>query len=560
MTIPNIPGFTSKPDSLADLWSMPEGDFSEELWPLDALQSMTEFPTEWLVIEQHDYSSTSGSTGVSAFLTDLSGWEEAKKRHDWSARYLGEYLFDEAAKDESGLFETLGTDSSAEFLVQVQRNHNLLPTTVDLSLPFQWFWGAMRNGNNWSYLDSAGNERPLVRSVITAESYQVEVRALELRRYLERRGMVAVLQYDHVIYSNSPKFQTVNHEYSGKWSAFIWTPAHEHIGDGFDSFSRLLGKRMVIGGVSHPNPMALDHDNPERTNYPDFIIGVDAASGRTISFTSNEDELANYFGKNPDAPHYLTPVYFDPKVLNKYRDEPSKYEVSSTRLSCLGLWSVTIGASTTGLIEVYLGDLGRDIPWQEWPHWKANNVPPGGTMSEDRFRRDFLAQWAGEPDTLEAMRDSLVALRQASTESLGWPLIRELDNYGLLDLNGLSLPTTNEQRELLIPVITLSKAFVDAIDERALRSVVSNAVEGDRSLALLEKFVIERGGDANIVQPLRALYRLRSSGGLAHWGGSEASKVFEKLGLSNMTPSEIVLFLATGLTTAMDSIRLLIKK
>lgn len=429
---------------------------------------------------------------------------------------------------------------------------------MDISLPFLWFWDAIREGNNWLYLDSAGIEHPLVRSTIAGDSYQVEVRALELRRYLARRGLVAVVQHDHVTYANSTAFQSANHVFKNSWASFIWTPAHSTIGDGFSSFSRLLGKHVVVGIDNGPRPPALDYGKPEDVEHPQFVYGVDPTTGATLQYTSDPDALANYFGANPDAPHYLTPVYFDPRVLNRYRDEPSKYEIGSTRLSCLGLWSISVGYSTTGLVEVYLGDLGRDLPWQEWSHWKTHNVLPGGQMNEDRFRRDFLAQWAGEPTTLEQMRESLSNLREASAAQLGFELVRELDGPDLLEFERLQLPTTAEQRELLLPVLTLAKAFVDAIDERALRTYLG-AERGERSLVLLEKLAVRLGGEPAIVQPFRSLYRLRSSGGLAHWGGSEVASVVERLGFAGLTPAEVVEALARGLHQACSALAHLLR-
>lgn len=39
--------------------------------------------------------------------------------------------------------------------------------------------------------------------------------------------------------------------------------------------------------------------------------------GNEISHTCNPKKLSNYFGANPDAPYYLTPVLFDASVLGK---------------------------------------------------------------------------------------------------------------------------------------------------------------------------------------------------------------------------------------------------
>ncbi|MDO4067187.1 hypothetical protein [Clavibacter michiganensis] len=559
MSIPRIPGFTDASKSLADEWARPGGDFIEELWPQGLLHAIDRYPSDWIVVEQYDGSTGGGSTGVSSFLTTKTGWEKACQSHGWSARYLGDYVVEgDPGCDNDGLF---GDDDgvSVEYLVSVRNGRTIYPIEVQFAYPFLWFWNADRTGNNWSYLDLAGNEHPLIRTTVNGAAYQVEVRALEFRRYLERRQRVAVIQYDHIIFADSPPFSSESFVHASEWAAFVWTPSHQQIGSNKDSFSRLLGKRLVDAVSSGPNPAMLDWDNPEGEKYPEFIYGLDAKTGKSEVFTSDPDALANYFGKNPESPHYLTPIYFNPKVLNRYRDEPSKYQMTSTRLSCLVIWGISLGESTSGLVEVYLGDLGRDLPWQEWPHWKAHNVLPGGKMAEDRYRRDFLAQWAGEPTTLDEMRSSLQALRETSVQVLGWPLIRELDGSNLVELMSFRLPTTTEERELVIPVLTLAKAFVDAINEKELRSFVGVTDTSQRSLALLEKFVSDLGGDVSIVQPFRTLYRLRSSGGLAHWGGSDVSKTLDKLGLLGMPPADVIAFLAAGLRKSCLEIGRLLK-
>ena len=63
-----------------------------------------------------------------------------------------------------------------------------------------------------------------------------------------------------------------------------------------------------------------------KETYHDFIIGEDA-DGEPVKHTCDPEQLANYFGKNPDAPHYLTPVYFRREVLKRYYEHPSKYSM-----------------------------------------------------------------------------------------------------------------------------------------------------------------------------------------------------------------------------------------
>ncbi|WP_434157347.1 hypothetical protein [Clavibacter michiganensis] len=162
MSIPRIPGFTDASKSLADEWARPGGDFIEELWPQGLLHAIDRYPSDWIVVEQYDGSTGGGSTGVSSFLTTKTGWEKACQSHGWSARYLGDYVVEgDPGRDNDGLF---GDDDgvSVEYLVSVRNGRTIYPIEVQFAYPFLWFWNADRTGNNWSYLDLAGNEHPLI--------------------------------------------------------------------------------------------------------------------------------------------------------------------------------------------------------------------------------------------------------------------------------------------------------------------------------------------------------------------------------------------------------------
>lgn len=70
-------------------------------------------------------------------------------------------------------------------------------------------------------------------------------------------------------------------------------------------YSVLMGKKILM-----PAPIEECGYWPyeKEESYEDFIIGVDEF-GKEIFNTCNPDKLNNYFGSNPDAPMYLTPVF-----------------------------------------------------------------------------------------------------------------------------------------------------------------------------------------------------------------------------------------------------------
>lgn len=63
----------------------------------------------------------------------------------------------------------------------------------------------------------------------------------------------------------------------------------------------------------------------------------------------------------------------------KYYRKPSRYHVGKRYVSCLTKWGLEIDENSEGLVQAYLGDLGR-IPYNEQLYWSIFNVAPqGGT-------------------------------------------------------------------------------------------------------------------------------------------------------------------------------------
>jgi hypothetical protein len=159
------------------------------------------------------------------------------------------------------------------------------------------------------------------------------------------------------------------------------------------SHGRLLGKKLVSGDPSFKP----DIFGRQKKEYINFIIGSDD-DGKEILHTCNEAKLSNYFGANPGAPHYLTPVCFRKEVLSKYYAQPEKYTVNDGYLSCGAVWSLYIDNNHPEAVMVFLGDLGR-LSHTEQMYWRGFNLP-SGKMSRVAFKRSILGQFE-DPQTAD---------------------------------------------------------------------------------------------------------------------------------------------------------------
>ncbi|MED0657741.1 hypothetical protein P4S75_10435 [Anoxybacillus ayderensis] len=294
------------------------------------------------------------------------------------------------------------------------------------------------------------------------------------------------------------------------------------------SYSVIHGKKIIFG-VSMEDCGYWPFEKEKK--YEDFIIGIDE-NGEEVRFTSNPNKLGNYFGTNPEAPHYLTPVYFTKDVLTKYYAKPELYEVNDGYIRCQGLWLLRIDNLNKDYVSVYLGDLGRDLPYKEQVYWRSFNIIPDGKLSETKFRRDFLAQFA-DPDIVDMrFKQIFMSFRKKWNEKFGWDLFLELTENDKYNFEHLRIPISKSQVEFDGLILSLVKTIIDSLNEKELNKLIKNKEDLKGSISKLERFFEEQGvtGYETHIKFLRNLQELRSTGS-GHRKGRSYEKVCEKFNL-----------------------------
>jgi len=304
-----------------------------------------------------------------------------------------------------------------------------------------------------------------------------------------------------------------------------------------ESFSRLVGKKL-IGGYSREKSGIWPFDREK--DYLDFIIG--SKDGEPVYHTCNPDELSNYFGANPGAPHYLTPVFFRREVLQRYYAKPSIYTVRDGHLDCGHLWGIEIDNNHPKYVLVYLGDLGRDLTTEEQKHWVRYNVEPDGTISRVSFKRDFLAEFA-DPQRADLLFKYLFTSQQKKwKEKHNWDLFLPLHEDDEHCLSTLRIPLTDDQAEFDQQILALAKVLIDSLNIDELRShVTAQGKEEMKGIALLEQLLKEKKmqGYEGFIVFLRRVQSLRSTG-VAHRKGENFEKAAKEIGLETNSPQAII--------------------
>ena len=252
-----------------------------------------------------------------------------------------------------------------------------------------------------------------------------------------------------------------------------------------------------------------------------------------MTYTSRPNALANFFGANPDAPNYLTAVFFRDGVLDRYYQSPSRYSVETGFLRCGHEWGLPIDNHHGGKVCAWLGDLGK-IPNGEQFHWRAHNIPPSGGPSDTFLQNQIEARATDSKRPIFLFNKSYGNLQKSCVTHLGWHLLRPLISEDSHHLKALRIPSSNEQREFDELVLSLTKILIDSMNIQELKKIIrrKDADGAMPGISLLES-VCERLGIEDYiihVECLRKLQKLRSSG-VAHRKGKDYRKIAEEYGI-----------------------------
>jgi len=368
--------------------------------------------------------------------------------------------------------------------------------------------------------DDAGDEVEVIKIL----ENEVKIRRKFIRTFMAAKQMNLLLYFEltrhfknRLNYSSDEKTDTLNFTiYSG-----------DSYSDGFLSFSRILGKKLIpCESIDKSGVWPFER----KKDYQEFIIGGDI--DETSKFTCDPDRLANYFGANPDAPHYLTPVFFRNEVMQKYYGS-SDYEIEDGHLRRRGAWSLRFDNNSSSHISVFLGDLGRDLPEKEQVYWKSFNlIPDGRKISRTNFERSFLGNFYDPENPEHRFKYKFKEFQDYWSKSYGWQFFLPLSDKDEHFWTSLRSMLTNEQAEFDLQILALTKLTIDSINVKALRFHVGVTDASVKSISLIEELLKQLNSqylDA-LTALLRAIQSVRSTG-VAHRKGTEYEKTMTKLNI-----------------------------
>jgi len=538
-----------------------KSDSLEFLYQLDIVreQLSTVGKDPWQILYLSDTGSSHSLTMWCALL-DSKAAAEAIKHDAWDLR-MGEgkpgFCQSWSKRKELITYRRFGGRDGVRPLLQYRSFYGAFPEYIEVDEEFRLYHDLAEDKGRGLLLDfdASGREIEVVRIKPNE--------ALAHLRYLRQFQAGTGLHF--AIYTDSRRFSKIaladvpvdELERVEESATFRWrrNVAKCDFKDGYNTFSRLLCKVIL-----EPPPREKAGVWPFKDDQPEkavtFIVGVDE-DGNEVEYTSDPDALGNNFGANPGAPHYLTPVSFRREVLAKYFAEPERYEVTDGRLTCLGLWSCQIDNDLKSHVAAFLGDLGRDLPYEERLHWRQFNIAPEGRISETNFRRSFWAQFANAEAPDLAFRYEYADLTRDWEAVQGWRLFMVPAPKDSHLLTTVRIPVTNSQAEFDEQIGHLTKLLVDSLNEKELAARAGVLEEGSKGITKLDGFFegTQFPQRQSFIGLLRDLQALRSTGS-AHRKGAAYEKIATKLNVDPTNKAEAMRRLLDGATAGLRALRM----
>lgn len=450
---------------------------------------------EWITIFEENPAKNYENdifTFCAMFRATPEELKEYVSKYDWgfSTESFGKSTFIQYGNEDIEYVSGQQRDNF-EYLVAI-RYFDKYPTIHEINPKLLWYRNLLCLGAEFK--DPKSDEVE-----IKISEHKIEIRTSYLKDFLSANKSYLAVVFDHRRYfkKDAVPNQETSRVYSGSNYYAHWSihkiDCLSDLSKSYDYCSSIIGK-VVISPYTKPRHEDYRYFFNEE-QYEKFIISADE-NGNEIEFECNPLSLANNFGANSENPHFLTPTYFDIKVLDKYKADPRNYEIRDSEIYYLRDWSIPFCINEEDMVVVWLGDLGR-IPYKEQRYWKAFNEPPKGKMEKKFFARQILNLWT-DPSRLESQ---LIYSLQLANEYM----VKKYNNVIFLELSeadaeiyrSFIIPTNLSIPEYQQFLMKLCKLTAESINTKLFKSVMCDKYDGNKgSIAQLDDFLKYIGLDS----------------------------------------------------------------
>lgn len=264
--------------------------------------------------------------------------------------------------------------------------------------------------------------------------------------------------------------------------------------------------------------------NPENKSYATFIAH-DLKNNKVEELSCDPSTLSNYYELQSSFPNEMSPVFFNPEVLGKYKRNKDKYTVTDRTISCQNAWYLqTYDINDANQVHTYLIYLSA-LPYNEQLYWKSFNEVPKNGISKRAMQTDFKGIPVNILDPLNELKKFLIDLNNKNV--LWW----KLRNYNAIDK--LQLPVTLLFADWQDEILALHQILMEGFDVKSFRDKATamniNFTKEEKTVPLLKKILIAKNYSQEeaegFVSPLSELNKLRQF--KAHPESREAQSYYQ---------------------------------
>lgn len=395
--------------------------------------------------------------------------------------------------------------------------------------PLDLHWSVRHN--SYCRTDEQGEETEIIKIIKNDHIKLILIRRKTLDKLLYLGKWVLIRYFDfsryktdHPSYNNCTFKQFEPEEYEAKYE--IRTCDDEYIEfRGAQIESPKTPKEQLLSWRFS------DNEEEEEKKYADFIVQDWKNKIILINYSIDPQNFANYFTES-DLPFETSPIFFKAEVLDKYKNNPDKYDLSERNISCRGGWYLTTyDINKYNQVHTYAVYLSR-LPYKEQLHWLQYNEEPKGNISKRAFQTDFEAKFPDEKSKLQLLQESLEKLGRLKVGKESHTIWSPKGGSWDSASKGLHYVNSENPNQWQDFIIALANTTNEGFQVKPLRKIASSLGNDDQKLGTLGliKFILKSSNNKEKIPTIHGVLnelQKRRGKGKAHgsWDTPEGSLI-----------------------------------
>lgn len=463
----------------------------------------------WVTIYESFHSSNDDQTLIYCCIVDNKRIKSYKLNRDWGIHNGSEgkpSIFESYKNGKSvTTYQTNSEKGIEPFLFSKHFNFNdghdaYVDISEEFVLYFQLYEKVVTKQNRKFYfIDDAGD----LDEVIIVETKKIKVKLKYLKEYISVRKVHFSICFDYMrlakINLSEIDVQLIDKDLLSDYYVYNHLIRPLDFIEAGKNQSWVHGKVIISPDKKKSKSYHFDYQNLE---YVEFITGYDDDGNEVLQNCKKED------GK-----HFVL-TYFKKEVLNKYYNEPNKYQVDGFHVSSK-FFTLKIDNNVENYVPVFLIELGM-LPYKEQLHWKQYNIVPQKGISSNYYKTMIEGNWAQHPETPDLFfKYKYKQFNEKWEKKFGWKFYKSLAREDEHLFTALHLPTTNNVKAFCEQILTIVKITIDRLNEAEFcKHILLD--KNDRGITKLEKLLTAHDIEIpDLITFLRKLWDLRS-GLLSH--------------------------------------------